>query len=514
MQSSPNFLLPTPENRKSLAPRARHGLLITLSAFLALSAAIAQQPQPDTTAATAQASTVANSDGHPNLAAASLPQLCAECVRENLSYLAGPALHGRGSGTEDEHHAAEFIAQKLRDYGLQPAAENGEYIQTVAVRSRQVLGLPTLAFGGDPDAKIGATLWAHGKDIAFWRLSQPDAHGSLQKIDLGANSIPSSVKDGAALALKLKPDTTLDKLQAALAPFTGSNAAIIMIAADPGLHGFFKSMGSHPPHPPTVLGNDEPPPAPVLVLVDKSAFQHIWNSPDGENVRVQAQFSPWQETHTWNVLAKVPGEEENQVVLLSAHLDHLGVIKGKTYPGADDDASGTTAVMELARALAQETKPRRTMVVALWGSEEAGLMGSRYFLKYPTFPLKDIVANLEFEMVARLDPEVKRDELWLTGWDRSDLGPELASHGAKLVGDPHPAENFFQRSDNYALAQQGIVAQTVSSFGLHKDYHQTGDTPEKVDWIHLEGAINSMISPLTWLVNSDFVPQWKAGGKP
>jgi len=300
------------------------------------------------------------------------PQLCAACVRSNLDYLAGSALHGRGSGTEDEHLAARFIARKLRQYGLAPAAEDGHYIQTATVRSGDV----TTAF-----SKVD------------------DAPGTI--------------------------------------------------------------------------------------------------------------------SHTWNVLAKIEGsDEKDEIILLSAHLDHLGVKNGKTYPGADDDASGAVAVMELARELAKEPRPRRTIVFALWGSEEKGLIGARYFLKHPTFNLRNVVANLEFEMIGRPDPKLQRDQLWLTGWERTDLGPELAAHGAKLVADPHPEGNFFTRSDNYALAKDGIVAQTISSFGLHKDYHQPTDTLAKIDWQHLDRAIASMIRPVTWLANSDFTPKWNEGQKP
>ena len=166
-----------------------------------------------------------------------------------------------------------------------------------------------------------------------------------------------------------------------------------------------------------------------------------------------------------------------QIVLLSAHLDHLGVKDGKTYYGADDDASGTVGGDGTGASAGQRAKAEAHY--RLWrcgAAKRQGLVGARYFLQNPTFPLKDIVANLEFEMIGRPDPKIKPDELWLTGWDRTNLGPELAQHGAKLVGDPHPAEKFFTRSDNYALAEQGIIAQTVSSFGLHADYHQPTDT--------------------------------------
>jgi Zn-dependent M28 family amino/carboxypeptidase len=187
---------------------------------------------------------------------------------------------------------------------------------------------------------------------------------------------------------------------------------------------------------------------------------------------------------------------------------------GKVYPGADDDGSGTVAVMELARALAKERRPQRTVIFALWGSEEQGLVGARYFLKHPTFPLDQVIANLEFEMIGRADPAVKPGELWLTGWERTNLGPTLAAHGAQLVGDPHPKMSFFRRSDNFALARDGIVAQTVSSYGLHKDYHQPSDTVQNIDWQHLDSAIASMIAPVSWLANSDFTPQWNPGQRP
>lgn len=230
--------------------------------------------------------------------------------------------------------------------------------------------------------------------------------------------------------------------------------------------------------------------------------------------------TPW---NTRNVIGILPGRDpklKDQVILLSAHLDHLGIGKalngdsGSIYHGADDDASGCVAVLQLARALAQGRRPRRTVVFAFFGSEETGGQGDQYFLEHPPVPLAGIVANLEFEMIGRPDPAVQPGELWLTGYDRSNLGPELALHGAKLVADPHPAQQFFMRSDNYALAKQGVVAQTVSSFGLHKDYHRPSDDLSHIDFAHMEQAIQSMIGPVKWLANSDFKPQWVAGKKP
>jgi hypothetical protein len=441
------------------------------------------------------------------------PALCASCVQSNLSYLAGPSLRGRGSGTEDEHHAGQFIANKLKLYGLEPAAGDGQFIQTGTVRSREVTGNPTLSVdvkGGQP------IVLTHGKQIVMAGLSQSPLSAALQKLDLNdATTSPDQVNSGAAaILMKLKPGTTMEDARKVLAPYRGK-AAMAIIASSPTAQDMFDALSKQPPQMPQQIGSEEPKKRAALVIAKQEAFDQLWAQPDGTTVRLKATITPWRETHTWNVLGKIEGtSEKDQIVLLSAHLDHLGVVKGKTYYGADDDASGTAGVVELARVLAKEPKPKRTIIVALWGSEEQGMVGAQYFLQNPTLPLKNIVANLEFEMIGRPDPKVKPDELWLTGWDRTNLGPELAQHGAKLVPDPHPAEKFFQRSDNYALAKEGIVAQTVSSFGLHKDYHQPTDTVAKINFQHMDQAIASMIGPVTWLVNSDFKPEWVEGKKP
>ncbi len=173
-----------------------------------------------------------------------------------------------------------------------------------------------------------------------------------------------------------------------------------------------------------------------------------------------------------------------------------------------------TAVLELAEALAAGPKPKRTVVFALFGSEEIGGYGARYFQEHPPVPVESFVANLEFEMIGRADTAVAPHTLWLTGYERSNLGPELASHGARLVADPHPEQHFFQRSDNYVLARKGIIAHTVSSYGLHRDYHQPSDDLAHIDFAHMTEAIESMVVPIIWLVNSDFKPQWNKDGRP
>ncbi len=250
--------------------------------------------------------------------------------------------------------------------------------------------------------------------------------------------------------------------------------------------------------------------------------------PDPMPERMQKRTAIFEDTprkETWNAIAILRGSDpklKDEVILLTAHLDHLGVAKVNPakpdadviYNGADDDASGTTAVLALAHLLATGPRPKRTVVFALFGSEERGGFGAKAFLANPPTPMAGIVANLEFEMIGRPDPAVPAGTLWLTGYERSDLGPELAKHGAHLVLDPHPKEKFFQRSDNIALARQGVIAHTVSSFGLHTDYHHASDEFKTIDFAHMTNAIAFMEGPIRWLVDSNWKPSWNAGGRP
>ncbi|MCU1321745.1 MAG: putative aminopeptidase [Acidobacteriaceae bacterium] len=246
--------------------------------------------------------------------------------------------------------------------------------------------------------------------------------------------------------------------------------------------------------------------------------------PDPLPERLKNRISKFEDTprkETWNAIAILRGSDprlKDEVILLTAHLDHLGVAAAldgdRIYNGADDDASGTTAVLTLAHLLSTGPRPKRTVVFALFGSEEIGGFGARAFLAAPPVPLTSIVANLEFEMIGRPDPAVPAGTLWLTGYERSNLGPELAKHGAHLVQDPHPKEKFFQRSDNIALARQGVVAHTVSSFGLHTDYHHPSDELKTIDFTHMVNAIASTVAPIRWLTDTNWKPAWNPNGRP
>jgi hypothetical protein len=438
-------------------------------------------------------------------------------VRAHLEFLASDALQGRGSGTRDELLAGMYIAAQLRQFGIEPAGDNGGYIQTVNVGARQSFAAPPQVSFKNGDKTV---VWTHGKETIVWRLSAGPVSGPLQKL-----SGDAKVQAGAVVLATFPEGQTQREYQQAVFGLVRQGAAAVLSPETAETRKNWDTMAAALPTFTNTAeefrrpGGGAGPGSFNLVFLSKEAAQTLQSVPDGTPVSIGGALGPEEKRQTWNVVGVLPGSGPSaDAILLSAHMDHLGLRAGapgdNIFNGADDDASGCVAVLELARALGAGAKLRRTVYFVAFGSEEAGGFGAQYFLKHPPLPLEKIAANLQFEMIGRPDAKVKPEELWLTGYERSNLGPELAKQGAKIVQDPHPEQNFFQRSDNYPLARMGIVAHTVSSFGLHQEYHQPNDDLAHIDFKHITYAINSMVEPVRRLANSDFKPTWVEGKKP
>jgi hypothetical protein len=228
-----------------------------------------------------------------------------------------------------------------------------------------------------------------------------------------------------------------------------------------------------------------------------------------------------------NVVGILPGSDpalRDEAVVIDAHYDHIGATAAgrcaaqgadSICNGADDDASGTVAVMEVARMLASaQPAPKRTVVFLLVTGEERGTLGSRWYLDHPAVPLPRTVANLEIEMIGRPDSLAGGPgKAWLTGYERSTMGQILRDNGIPLVPDPRPDQNFFGRSDNIAFAYLGIPAHTISSFNLHTDYHRASDEARFTDPEHMAAVINAT-ARATRLLADGPAPTWAPGGQP
>ncbi len=202
---------------------------------------------------------------------------------------------------------------------------------------------------------------------------------------------------------------------------------------------------------------------------------------------------------TENVVAIIPGTEKpEEYIIISSHLDHVGTRDGKIYNGADDDGSGTVALLEIAEAFNRASQegygPKRSVVFIHLTGEEKGLLGSKYYSDNPLYPIANTVANLNIDMVGRLDPKRENPNpnyVYLIGSDR--LSQELhevseaintkytqleLDYTFNTEDDPN---RFYFRSDHYNFAKKNIPIIFYFN-GTHEDYHKHTDTPDKINY--------------------------------
>jgi Zn-dependent M28 family amino/carboxypeptidase len=207
-----------------------------------------------------------------------------------------------------------------------------------------------------------------------------------------------------------------------------------------------------------------------------------------------------EKVKTENVVAIIPGNEKpEEYIIISAHLDHVGKNDdGEIYNGADDDGSGTVALLEIAEAFQKSVEegngPKRSIVFLHVTGEEKGLLGSKYYTENPLYPLQNTVANLNVDMIGRLDP--KREDkdpnyIYLIGSDKlsqelHDISEKINSKYTNLkidytFNDEQDPNRFYYRSDHYNFAKKNIPIIFYFN-GTHDDYHKVTDTPDKINY--------------------------------
>ncbi|MBR9915443.1 MAG: M28 family peptidase [Algicola sp.] len=220
-----------------------------------------------------------------------------------------------------------------------------------------------------------------------------------------------------------------------------------------------------------------------------------------------------------NVIAYIEGTElPDEVIIISAHSDHEGYNDNEIYNGADDNGSGTAAVLEMAQAFKKAASeghgPKRSVVFLHLTGEEVGLNGSRYYTKYPVFSMKNTVANLNIDMIGRVDDDHidKPNYVYVIGADRLSTELHYISEKAndnfvgldldyKLNSDNDPNRYYF-RSDHYNFAQKGVPVIFYFN-GEHEDYHEPTDTPEKINYTLLAKRTKLIFATAWYLANAE-----------
>lgn len=393
-------------------------------------------------------------------------------VTKDITYLASDDLKGRGNFSAEIDVAANYISDRFKALGLEPMQGEKSFKQTfhmynVAPKAVEV----TLN-----DKSIDA------KNIAMASTMEKFHWNSTEKVQVSVIG-----KD--------------DNMRAIIggANAKGGQHLILLNTAHAGMFARYQAYFNRGLNK---LSLDEKG-AIVIVLTDDTKVDSL--SAQGLTNISERKLS--------NVVGVLPGKSKSdEIVLYSAHYDHLGVGKDGDdviYNGADDDASGTTAVLNLAEYFAKQKDRQRSIMFAAFTAEEIGGFGSQYFSKQ--LDPNDVVAMINIEMIGK-PSKFGAGKVWMTGMDRSDLGEQLNANLAegqgKIHPDPYPKQNLFYRSDNATLARLGVPAHSFSSTQLDKDqhYHKTSDDLASLDLNSMHQVIEMLSISTQGLVDGKITP--------
>lgn len=419
-----------------------------------------------------------------------------EEMAERIGVLADDSMRGRDTPSRGLDLAAEYLAGEFRDMGLEPAGDSGTFIQRFPYEQVRLDPQATRISveGGPADAQ-------YGTDFFLIPGPTPRAEGPAFYVgEAGAAASPQAAASGAVLFYDVPGANTSsewqNKIGSAVGPAIQAGAAAIVLVLDPA---FPESQIEEVAR--GVAGQRAPVP---VVGIKRSAAQAMFAATGasldagrepgriGDAVIEIAVAQMSTDVRPPNVVAMLPGSDarlKNTYIVLSAHFDHVGVgapdVTGDSiYNGADDNASGTSALLEVAQAFAALPEPpaRSVLFLAVSG-EEKGLLGSEHFTNEPTVPLDSIVANVNMDMIGRNAP----DTIIGIGQEYSTfaglLDEVLAEHpdiGLTVIRDPYPEERLFFRSDQLNFVRQDIPALFLFA-GLHDDYHKPSDELPLID---------------------------------
>jgi hypothetical protein len=428
-------------------------------------------------------------------------------VARRIGIIAHDSMLGRDTPSRGLELTARYVAEQFRRFGLQPGGEDGTWLQRYPITRRRL----ELA-GSRVVLRTGGTSATAPFDRAarFVSGDVPREPLSGPAVLVGGPVTPEAVsrmnlRDKVVLYLHdySKP-IPANAAQVARAIRVSRPRAIVAIAnidsagfaarvprAAPERFGMDLRLGT----PPSVEVS-EAVVAPVLraarvslAEVRRSASAVALELPD-LSATVVLQETVTESLSAPNVVGILPGTDpvlRGEYLVFSAHMDHIGVTPGladSVNNGADDNASGTAGVIELAQAFSRPGgRPKRSIIFLTVSGEEKGLWGSRYFSEHPTVPLEQIVADLNLDMLGRN----WADTIVAIGKEHSDLGTTLervnAAHpelGMVAIDDRWPEERFYFRSDHYNFARKGVPALFFFN-GVHPDYHRVTDSPDKID---------------------------------
>jgi len=496
----------------------------------------------------------------PDRAERAVDEVSEDALRAWVTTLASDAFAGREVGHQGNRSAETFIAAALQDAHVPPGAANGSYFEPIELyqpaldasarltvldtRADQVADLRVgpdfypLPETGDTTVTARVVDAGYGITVPTSRYddyARMDARGAIVLVREGA-------PDKVALADRAPEDDHLavSSIDRKIADARRHGARGVLVVRD-----YLPQPGTVWPEHPSIraasyrlISDLRAQPAPVAVVSAKAA--EPLRRALASHRELTATLAPGlavQVLTVHNVLGSVEGRDaqrRREIVVIGAHLDHDGIdADGHIYNGADDNASGTAAVIAaaaaFARAAASGERPARTVVFALWNGEEKGELGAHGFLEDPG-PRERVIANINLDMVGRheevpdendwrfrglkkVTAEASANTLHLLGYSVSpDLAAEVEDAntriGLTLLEDyDHGAQNLLQRSDNWPFVEHGIPAVFLTT-GLHPDYHTPDDDTARIDFAKLQ-RVARLAARAAWIVADGPAPTLK-----
>ena len=450
----------------------------------------------------------AQSDGS---VARALNSITADDIRSRIGVIADDSMRGRDTPSPELEQTAEYIAGEFRRFGLAPGGDDGSFLQRytlqqvqldVAASSISIAGGPTLRFEADVVRRSGST----GPEGVSARVVAVSGAPSE------THPMPAIDAQGAIVLFVLPLDDQggfTASVGTMFQAITAAEPAVILLVAGQRTPAWDRRLaGQESPRLVTswaqasgtvILGVLDSTMAPFLdargfSLADARAQRDSGvqvTELGGLAMTVTVRTKVVDEISAPNTVGVIEGSDpslKNEYIVFSAHMDHVGVrrpVEGDSiYNGADDDASGTIAIVELAEAFSMlSPRPKRSLIFVTVSGEEKGLWGSDYFAANPPVPIERIVANVNIDMIGRN----WTDTVVVIGKKHSDLGETLdrvnSAHpelGMTAIDDIWPEENFYFRSDHYNFAKRGVPILFFFT-GTHEDYHQPSDHVDKID---------------------------------
>jgi hypothetical protein len=478
-----------------------------------------------------------------------------EDLKKHLSILASDGYEGRETGKPGQKKAAEYISAQFKSFGIPPYKE-GLYLQpfdvypvnasgiTITIKDKAYKFLQDYySYRGTSDKITQSDEFVFAgygiNDSNYTDYKDIDVQNKIV-IVLGGEPL----RDSVSLVSKSRvPSEWSEEERLKIKAAKEHGAAALFIVSD-AFDEELKRAVFLTEHSPLKLEKPENISLPAFAISEKmfaSLMEQLKEKRTLKELREQiaakgrsihfegsahAEIDYHQQEsllHSENVLGFVEGSDlKNEIIVISGHYDHLGVVDGKIYNGADDDGSGTTAVIELAqtfmRAKKQGHGPRRSMLFLTVAGEEKGLLGSSYYVAHPEFPLANTVCDLNIDMVGRVD-EKHRDS---TGYVYA-IGSSMLSTRMHTVleqcnstyshlnidymyDDPKDKNRFYYRSDHYNFAKNNIPVIFFFN-GTHKDYHKETDEVDKIDFALMEKRVKLVFFIAWTLANSDQRPE-------